>query len=210
MSIASQSADIRQLKNKLAKWFISFGGVMVLFTLILIFLYLLYVIKPIFESAHVEPANEIVIAKQGKILATGLGELKEVAYQIDSLGNMSFYQMSLSEFREQGALILSEKVLANNIADVVSTSSSNHLVVGENGEVKLASAKFQALYPGDSRDITPSVGYPLGEELLPVDENEAGIEKISFAMNEEKVVIVAYTQDQRLIKTTLLAEDDFN
>jgi phosphate transport system permease protein len=210
VSIASQSTDIRQLKNNLAKWFISLGGVMVLFTLILIFLYLLYVIKPIFESAHVEPVNEIAIANQGKVLATGLDELKEVAYQIDSEGNMSFYQMSVSEFRDQGTLILSQPLLDGNIADVISTSSSNHLIVGESGEVKLVAAKFMAIYPGDSRDIIPEVGYPLGDDLLPIDENEAGINKISFAMNEEKAVIVAFTDDKRLIKTTLIAEDDFN
>lgn len=210
MSIASQSTDIRQLKNKLAKWFISFGGVMVLFTLILIFLYLLYVIKPIFESAHVEPTNEISVASQSPVLSTGLDELKEVAYQIDSAGAISFYQMSESDFRPQSELILSEQLSDSGIKAVIETDLSGKLLIDNDGQVKLFSAKFTAIYPGDSRDIVPTIVYPLGEEHLPVDEEGGAIEKMAFAMTEEKAVMVAYTQDKRLIKTTFIAEDDFN
>ncbi|WP_448213764.1 ABC transporter permease subunit [Colwellia sp. MEBiC06753] len=210
MSIASQSADIRQLKNKLAKWFISLGGVMVLFTLILIFLYLLYVIKPIFESAHVEPVNEVSVQVNGDILATGLDELKEVAYQIDSSGTISFYQMAESDFRAQGSEMLSEQITTNEIAQVKSSFGGKYLVVDVDGGVKLVRAKFSSIYPNDKRDISPSVAYPLGEELLPVDEQNSKLENISFAMNDEKAVFVAFTEDQRLIKTTFVADDDFS
>ncbi|REL36401.1 ABC transporter permease subunit [Thalassotalea euphylliae] len=183
---------------------------MVLFTLILIFLYLLYVIKPIFESADVEPVNEISVQANGNILATGLDELKEVAYQLDSEGYMTFYQMSESDFRAQGSQILSEQLFAGGIAKVIAADNGRHLIIDNEGEVSLIAAKFTAIYPRDSRDITPSIIYPLGEEALPIDEQEQGITKLGFAMNDEKATFVAFTDDQRLIKTTLVADDDFN
>ncbi|NMP30999.1 ABC transporter permease subunit [Thalassotalea sp. M1531] len=183
---------------------------MVLFTLILIFLYLLYVIKPIFESADVEPVNEISVQANGQILATGLDELKEVAYLIDSQGSMTFYQMSKSDFRDQGSEILSEQLVQGDIEQVIASDNGRLLIVDEQGQVQLITAKFTATYPQDSRDITPSIEYPLGEEVLPVDEQEGKVERLGFAMNEEKAVVVAYTEDNRLIKTTFVAEDDFN
>jgi len=210
VSIASQSADLRQLKNKLAKWFITLGGTMVLFMLILIFLYLLYVIKPIFESAHVEPANEISLSNQHPVLAAGLDELKEVAYQIDSQGTMAFYQMAESQFRSQGSKMLAENISETGISFLVNTSPGQHLIINNEGQAKLIAAKFQAIYPNDNRDITPSIAYPLGEEILPIDEQETALTHVAFAMTEEKAVAVAYTEDKRLIKTTFVAEDDFN
>ena len=182
---------------------------MVLFTLILIFLYLLYVIKPIFESASVEPVNEISVQAKGDILATGLDELKEVAYQLDSTGAMTFYQMSKSDFRAQGSEILSTQV-SEQVAQVIAADNGRHLIIDDQGGVKLVATKFTAIYPQDSRDIQPSVFYPLGEDLLPIDEQEAELTKLGFAMNEEKAIFVGFTQDRRLIKTTLVADDDFN
>ena len=210
MSIASQSADIRQLKNKLAKWSITLGGSMVLFMLILIFLYLLYVIKPVFESAHVEPANEISLTNQHSVMATGLDELKEVAYQIDSQGMLTFYQMSESSFREQGSEMLASSISDNGITKVNTISPGQHLIIDNEGQAKLVAAKFKAIYPNDVRDITPSIAYPLSDEFLPIDEQEVALDHVAFAMDDEKAVAVAYTADDRLIKTTFIAEDDFN
>ncbi|NQY64264.1 MAG: hypothetical protein HRT38_11120 [Alteromonadaceae bacterium] len=72
----------RQLKNKLAQWFITLGGISVLFTLVLIFLYLLYVIKPIFASAQIEPIQSVETELSAKVLSIGIDELKELAYYI--------------------------------------------------------------------------------------------------------------------------------
>jgi len=210
VSIASHSTGTRQLKNKLAKWFISIGGVMVLFTLILIFLYLLYVIKPIFESARVEPINEINVPLNGKVLATGLDELKEVAYVIDGQGKISFYQIAKSDYRAQGNEISTEYVSENEIRQAIAIDNGRYIIVNESGQVSLITTKFTANYAGISRDIIPSIEYPLGEDALPVDEKEGEVSHIAFAMTEEKAVAVAFTQDKRLIKTTFLAEDDFN
>ncbi|MFD2164660.1 ABC transporter permease subunit [Thalassotalea euphylliae] len=183
---------------------------MVLFTLILIFLYLLYVIKPIFESASVEPMSEIQVTSTSNVVATGLDELKEVAYQLTADGNLSFYQMSESDFRDQGSVISVNQVAETDIAQSIDAGAGRHLIIDADGAVKLIGTKFTAIYPKDSRDITPSIVYPLGEENLPVDEQEGEISKIGFNMHEEKAMFVAYTADKRLIKTTFVADDDFN
>ena len=212
MAIASKSANYRKVKNSLAKWIITLGGISVLFTLVLIFMYLLYVIKPIFESAKVEHIAQFVIDEEYKVLATGVDELKEVAYSITEQGNINFYQLVDGGGYKAGDKILSKQLTADgeSIKQLVNIGQEQKLLLDSAGNVQLVVPSFSANFDSGERVIIPSLRYPLGEEYLPIDENNAALTKLSFAMNDEKAVFVGFTDDNRLIKTTLLAEDDFS
>jgi phosphate transport system permease protein len=211
VAIALKSTGPRQLKNTLAQWLITLGGISVLFTLVLIFLYLLYVIQPIFESAKIEPVGQFEISTEAPILSTGIDELKEVAFQINQQGDINFYQLVKSPAHEKGTLVLSENLLSGEagLVDVIRSGIENKLLLDSEGNIRLIAAKFFSNFDSGSREIIPSVAYPLGEESIVVDESGAQLAKLAFGMNEEKAVFVAFTQDKRLIKTSLIAEDDF-
>jgi phosphate transport system permease protein len=216
VAIALKSTGPRQLKNTLAHWLITLGGISVLFTLVLIFLYLLYVIKPIFESAKIEPVSQFEINTTAPILSTGVDELKEVAFQINQQGQIDFYQLVKSAANEKGALVLTENLLTDNsftdnstLLKVVESGVDNKLLLDSAGNIKLIAAKFFSNFDSGTREIIPSVGYPLGKETIAVDENGEMFTQLSFGMNEEKAVFVGFTHDNRLIKTSLTAEDDF-
>ena len=211
MAIALKSTGPRQLKNTLAQWLITLGGISVLFTLVLIFLYLLYVIKPIFESAKIEPVGQFEISTTAPTIATGVDELKEIAFQINQDGVIDFYQLVKSPAYEKGDLVLSEKLLSGEakLVDVIRSGVENKLLLDNEGNVQLVAAKFFSNFDSGTREIIPSIAYPLGEEFIEVDENKDVLSKLSFGMDEEKAVFVAFTQDNRLIKTSLIAEDDF-
>ena len=212
MAIALKSTGPRQLKNTLAQWLITLGGISVLFTLVLIFLYLLYVIQPIFESAKIEPVGQFEISTTAPTIATGVDELKEIAFQINQDGIIDFYQLVKSPAYEKGALVLSENLLSGEakLVDVIRSGVENKLLLDSEGNVQLVAAKFFSNFDSGTREIIPSIAYPLGKEFIDVDENKDVLSKLSFGMNEEKAVFVAFTQDKRLIKTSLIAEDDFN
>jgi phosphate transport system permease protein len=211
VAIALKSTGPRQLKNTLAQWLITLGGISVLFTLVLIFLYLLYVIQPIFESAKIEPVGQFEISTTAPTLATGVDELKEIAFQINQEGLINFYQLVKSPAHDKGTLVLSENLLSGEatLVDVIRSGVENKLLLDSEGNVQLIAAKFFSNFDSGSREIIPSIAYPLGEEFIKVDENGDVFSKLSFGMNEEKAVFVAFTQDKRLIKTSLIAEDDF-
>ncbi len=212
MAIASKSANYRKVKNSLAKWMITLGGISVLFTLVLIFMYLLYVIKPIFESAKVDVTAKFVINEEYKVLATGVDELKEVAYSITEEGKINFYQLVDGDGHKAGEKILSQQLVADgeSLTQLINVGQKQKLLIDSAGNVQLIVPSFTANFTSGKRVIIPSIRYPLGKEYLPIDENNAAITKLSFAMDDEKAIFVAFTQDNRLIKTTLLAEDDFN
>ncbi len=212
MAIASTSANYRKVKNSLAKWIITLGGISVLFTLVLIFLYLLYVIKPIFESATVEPVGQFKIEEGYKVLATGTDELKEVAYTISENGQINFYQLVNSGRYKAGEKILSKQLVEDGetLRHLVDIGQEQKLLLDSAGNVQLIEPHFTASFDTGERVIMPSVRYPLGEAYLPIDENNIALNKLSFAMDDEKAIFVGWTQDKRLLKTTLLAEDDFS
>jgi len=212
VAIASKSANSRKVKNSLAKWIITLGGISVLFTLVLIFMYLLYVIKPIFESATVDAKAQFVIKEEYKVLATGVDELKEVAYSITEQGNINFYQLVDGAGYKAGEKILSQQLVADgeSLTQLINVGQEKKLLLDSAGNVQLVVPSFTANFDSGERVIIPSIRYPLGEEYLPIDENNAAFSQLSFAMDDEKAVFVGFTADHRLIKTTLLAEDDFS
>jgi len=219
VALATKSAGIRQLKNSLAQWLITLGGIGVLFTLVLIFMYLLYVIKPIFDSATIEPLSNISIESTSPILTTGIDELKEIAYTINSQSIIDFYQLKVNKnylggesHQVAGKKLSSLRSLTSDdrLSQVINSGIDHHLLLTEHGNVQLIRPTFTASYDSDTRIIIPSVTYPLGEELLLVDEQEQAISHLAFRMSDEQAMFVAFTQDGRLIKTTLIAEDDFS
>lgn len=219
MALATKSAGIRQLKNSLAQWVITFGGIGVLFTLVLIFMYLLYVIKPIFESATVEPLVNISIESSSPILTAGVDELKEVAYTINQQGIIDFYPLKVNKLTvgNEHHPVAGEKLSSFNglitqepLSQVIKSGIDYHLLLTDKGSAQLIRPTFTASYTDDTREIIPNVTYPLGDELLVIDEQAQIINKFAFRMNDEQAMFVAFTEDGRLIKTTLIAEDDFN
>jgi phosphate transport system permease protein len=212
VAIALKSTGPRQLKNTVAKWLITLGGISVLFTLVLIFLYLLYVVKPIFESAKIESINQFSINADNKVLSTGVDELKEVAFGINQQGVIDFYQLVESALYKPADIILSQQLLPDQqtLQAVISSGIENKLLLDTRGNVQLIAPKFVSNFDTGERKIIPSIAYPLGNEYLPVDENAAKIKRLGFGLTEEKAVFVAFTEDNRLLKTTLLAEDDFS
>ena len=210
MAIALKSVGPRQLKNSLARWLITLGGVSVLFTLVLIFLYLLYVIKPVFESAKIEPVHSFALSNEANILATGLDELQELAYTIDNQGRIQYFALKASNNLTVGDKAFDLVLSQQPIKRVVEAQGDHKLLVKQDDSIQLVAPKFQATYDTGVREIIPNITYPLGEEYIEVDEQGAGLKHFSFAMTDERAVFVAFTEDERLIKTTLIAEDDFS
>lgn len=225
MATLTRSTRSRGVKNSLAKWLITFGGISVLFTLVLIFLYLLYVVKPIFAAAKIQPQVNISInlADSEKVLASGVDELQELAYQISDSGDINFYHLKDSVEQASNQFKVGDKALstsllsqsdANSGADkvnhVVSAFSATKLLHTENGQSILVQPSFYAKYANDSREIIPQINYPLGQTSLVIDQQQVPLSQLAFAMDDEKIVFVAFTQDKRLIKTSFIADDEFS
>ncbi len=203
---------IRQLKNLFARWLITFGGISVLMTLVLIFMYLLFVIKPIFSAAEVEQSVAFEILTPQPILASGIDELQELAFTINKQGTLDFYRLLAEKERAIGSKVFSQQLTADGVglSKVIQLEADKKLLIDESNQIYLITVKFRSDFSSGQRQIIPYVEYPLGEDHLPLDMNTKKFSHLSFAMDNERAIFVGYTEDGRLLKTTLIAGDDFS
>ncbi|GGP89867.1 ABC transporter permease subunit [Shewanella ulleungensis] len=171
--LAGKQASRRAFKDKAAEFGITVGGTMVFVALLLIFFYLLYVIKPIFDGAHIEPVTSVSYQHaDAKTLMIGSDEQNEVLYRVTQLGTVDFYS-SLT-----GQLISSFTPKLPDGATVTSSAKSSpseqRFALGlSNGQVIVVGIDFTVTYPDNQRQITPKLTYPIGDEPLTINEDGA-------------------------------------
>ncbi len=193
----------RALKDRLARYLVASGGISVIIAILLIFFYLLYVVIPMFGSASIEESVTYAAPGEGETLLLGLEEQGTIGVRFTDNGKIIF-------FNTQSGDIVLEKQLELP-ARISSISSNLDLVVLglENGSALAVRYKFDLSYPGDVRTLTPRLEFPLGEELLSLDESEQALTQVVVQLNEEGAGLAATTIDNRLVATRYLREESF-
>ncbi|QUN04717.1 ABC transporter permease subunit [Shewanella yunxiaonensis] len=196
----------RALKDQLARAGVTIGGIMVFVALLLIFFYLLYVIKPVFDAAKVIPLSSVPVATDGKTLMVGADEQNELIYRVNEQGQVDFFRVADS----------SKKVLSLPVPEgtkVVSSAASvpnqQLFALGlDNGQALLAGIDFSVSYPNNQRLITPGIRYPMGEPLVTVDDHGSPLQQLVFAYNSDKISFAYCGKDQHWFLTRLGGEQN--
>ncbi|MBU2882916.1 ABC transporter permease subunit [Psychrosphaera sp. B3R10] len=207
----------RLFKDQFAKYGVMTGGVLVLCALLLIFFYLLYVVKPVFNAAHIEPRSS-VSTMANKYVAVGIEEQTEIAFGLTDKGMVDFYNVKGSG---TGKLITS--VDANIDDNIIAFSSSaphqgQYAYLNEHGEITVIKPSFRVAFPNDVRTLTPVITYPFGEQPTPALDLPAGEARnilsrgektnFAFATDENAIGIVYKTANDDVIFSRLESEED--
>ena len=83
----------RRAKDRLASIGVTTGGILVLVALLLIFFYLLYVVKPIFSGASLEPAVSLQVPVKGTTAILGTDDQNQVGYRLSAEGHVDFFAL---------------------------------------------------------------------------------------------------------------------
>ncbi|CAM3641751.1 ABC transporter permease subunit [Vibrio aquimaris] len=83
----------RLMKDRFARWLVSAGGVTVLAALVLLFIYLLSVVIPLFSDAKITPNVSIESITTEKPVILGVGDNGEHAYAVSKLGYVDFWAL---------------------------------------------------------------------------------------------------------------------
>ncbi len=183
----------RLMKDSLARYSVVVGGLGVIVAIVLIFFYLLYVVLPLFESAKASPIAEYDLPEKnvGKTLLLEAEEQNEVAVRFTDSGNINFFALV------SGKALLNQKI---NIPDGVKISSfaqgspvnQGAVAYGlSDGKVIILKHQYKVTYPNNSRQITPSIAYPLGEQALVIDDSGAALEKLAVRVEPGSTTIAA-------------------
>uniref|UniRef100_UPI004047AA9E ABC transporter permease subunit n=1 Tax=Shewanella sp. TaxID=50422 RepID=UPI004047AA9E len=170
---AGKQASRRAFKDKAAQFGITVGGTMVFVALLLIFFYLLYVIKPIFDGAHIEPVTSISYQHADEqSLMIGSDEQNEVLYRVTQSGTVDFYSSTTGQLISSFTPPLPEGVTITSTAK--SSPSEQRFVLGlSNGQVIVVGIDFTVTYPDNQRKITPKLNYPIGDDPLTINQDGA-------------------------------------
>ena len=83
----------RLMKDRFARWLVSAGGITVLAALVLLFVYLLSVVIPLFSDAKITPNVSIESITTEKPVILGVADNGEHAYVVSKLGYVDFWAL---------------------------------------------------------------------------------------------------------------------
>ncbi|QVK22802.1 ABC transporter permease subunit [Shewanella dokdonensis] len=196
----------RALKDLLAKIGVTVGGIMVFVALLLIFFYLLYVIKPVFDAAKVTPLRSIPVATDSKTLMVGADEQNEIIYRASEQGQVDFYR--LADTSKQ-SMSLPLPTATKVVSSAASIPNQQLFALGlDNGQALLAGVNFSVSYPDNKRLITPGLRYPMGDALVTVAEDGAPLQQLAFAYSSDKISFAYRGRNQQWFLTRLDGEQN--
>ena len=194
MTSASLFSNWRRTKDRLATVLVTVGGGGVLFTILLIFLYLLYEITPLFSSAKISEKYSIELNEQNEPVYATVEEHGEVILAIDKFGIAKFI------FGPTGEKIHEQSLDPDGlgIQSVSSESAESALiaVAYRDKSVALFRHEYQLSYPGGIRQITPRIERVYSSAALTVDHDS--VEKLVVRDSDNQLSIASLNDQGRV------------
>ncbi|MDP3814618.1 ABC transporter permease subunit [Pseudomonas sp.] len=186
---------MRALKDRLAHWYVSIGGLAVLACITLIFFYLAYVVLPIFAGAELDSRKAQQpswLAGQGEALLLAVEEQNKVAMRLNRAGQVQFFSL------KDSALLNAYQLALPAGASIISVSQdqpgSRRVALGlSSGQALVFQHDYKVSYPDNVKTITAKLSYPFGEAPLTLDTQARALEHVAISQNDDTLLLGAST-----------------
>lgn len=185
----------RRVTDRLASIGVTTGGILVLVALLLIFFYLLYVVKPIFSGASLEAAVELQVPVKGTTAILGTDDQNQVGYRFSQQGDVDFFSLNKASGHPVGSVLLHNS-LPDMVTAVANTAMGKPMVVYglANGQAKVLQPEFVSEYPeGKSRITGAEIKYPLGNMPIVLDPEGHAITQLAYEAKSDKRIFAFST-----------------
>jgi phosphate transport system permease protein len=200
----------RNIKDSATRYLVAVGGVSVIFVLVIIAVFLLYVVVPLFRPAHIKLITDYP-APGGSGAVTlfyGLEEKHEIGVRATGEGDIYF-------FRTRDGRIISENHLyANNPARISAFAAGDPAqglltFAASDGTALLVRHLYRTTFPGGVRVITPYLEFPLGEKPVPISKSGIPIKLITAQSDDAQTTVVAQTENSQILIVSFTKEASF-
>ncbi|MBD7975592.1 ABC transporter permease subunit [Serpens gallinarum] len=189
---------IRALKDRLARWYVTIGGLAVLGAITLIFFYLAQVVLPMFQGADLQAEQAVQpawLAEQSPPLLLAVEEQNQVGLRLGTDGQVQFFSVA------SGDVLRSEAVALPADSQIVSlgedTPGSSRFVLGlSNGQALVIEHAYTLSYPNNQKTITPELVYPYGPEPIQLDPQGRALQQVSVSLNGSSLLLAAATGNE--------------
>ncbi|WP_297809173.1 ABC transporter permease subunit [uncultured Methylophaga sp.] len=206
-AIARRRRNWREVKDRVAKYGIGFGGISVILAIVLIFFYLLYVVLPLFSGASIETDTQYQ-SNQTQSRYLSMNEYNDVALSVNADGTAHFFKANSGETMLNVELPLD--------SDAISSVAAGSAVTGvygyglNDGSAFVFKRDYKITYPtGTQRVIVPSIEYPLGEKRIEVDPQGQALDMLSVQSHDNITSFAAVTADKRVVLKKIRKEENF-
>ena len=186
----------RSIRDFLARNFVGAGGIAVIGSIILIFVFLFAVVFPLFKGAALYPVTSYPLpdAAVGDSLLYSTEEQAEVSMRLDTSGVVHFF------YTDTGTPVQKFDLLAGLNARISSwkhvDTERNILALGlDSGQILIFRHSYTLRYADDHRTIIPRISYPYGEEPIDLGIGRQAVDHFAIGDNEDGLTIFAYTRE---------------
>lgn len=186
---------MRALKDRLARWAVSVGGMAVLGAITLIFFYLAYVVLPMFQGASMEsrkPVQAAWLNEAAAPLLLTVEEQNQMGMRLDQNGQVQFFDAK--KMQPLSSLQLPIPADARIVSVGTDEPGSNRVALGlSNGQVLVFQHVYKLSYPNDVQTITPSIKYPFGETPIELDPQGRELDHMGVSLNGGTLMLAGST-----------------
>ncbi|MDZ4192014.1 ABC transporter permease subunit [Ectopseudomonas chengduensis] len=189
---------LRALKDRMARWYVSIGGLAVLGAITLIFFYLAHVVLPMFQGAELESRKAqqpAWLAEAQAPLLLAVEEQNQVAMRLDTSGAVQFFELKSGEALQRLQLPLPQGVSVASVGQ--DQPGTRRVVLGlSNGQALIIQHSYKITYPDNVRAIAPQIEYPYGEAPIEVDPQGRPLEHIAVNLNSGTLMLAGSTGNE--------------
>ena len=185
----------RSIKDIFARYLVGAGGIAVIGSIILIFLFLFMVVLPLFKGAAMHEVTNYSLSKVAadETLLYSIEEQAEIAMRLNNKGVVNFFYV------DNGELIESKELVANSDVHISSwahlDAEINIVALGlSTGKVLIFQHEYSSKYKDDIRTIIPSITFPLGEEPIDLEIGEQALKSLAISENEDGLTLFVHTE----------------
>ena len=209
---ASRSWHWRKVKDVVMRRVVQFGGISVIAAIALIFVFLLSVVYPLFETPSTQQIASYQVPgdENSESIFLAIEEQAEIAMRVSNTGEVLFFDVTDGEVINKHSLPVSADNPIRSFQVINETLGI--MVVGlQSGDLLFFRHHYQLEFTETRRIIHPKVSYPYGEELIHVVDGP--ILDFGIGENEESISILLRTDNDRIVfksfeKETSLIEED--
>ena len=200
----------RNLKDRGASLAIGVGGVLVIVFILLIFIYLLWEVLPLFGGAELEKGHEYTLQSAsgeqdlGRTLFLEVEEQIQVAARVTSAGVLEYFNAHNGHSIEQ--IRLDHSAQLTHVVRPAADSSDIGLAYND-GSVLLLKNQYGVTFPNDVKTVVPELLYPFGQE--PMQFINEPLRLFSYHIDEGQLVIAGLTASGDLQVKKYAIEEDF-
>ncbi|MEQ9721766.1 ABC transporter permease subunit [Yersinia alsatica] len=190
----------RAVIERLVRMIVTSSGLLVLLTLMLIFVYLLYAVLPLFKPAAINLSPSFAVDRSAPTIALGIDASGQMGYRLDAQGKGYFIRLEAQGESPAGSLISAQQLAPAPVS--ISRAASGQPLYG----VGLSNGRFLLLQP-DFSATPPIWQFPLGEQPRFMDLKGQSLNQLAVAEPQTRqFAIAAVTDDGRLMTGTFSAQ----